>query len=350
VFGFNSQLNNRFNNLIRSNLTQSIGRFLRVALPMLFVSFATAADIPAPGQSAQDLLAAGRVDQAVQTLELQIQRSPSAESYNLLCRAQFELGAWDAGIPACEKATQLAPYNGLYHLWLGRIYGEKADHTSFVSAIGLAKKVRIEFERAVQFAPNSWESRTDLAEFYVEAPGLVGGGEGKARAQAEQIAPLNAAMAHWVNARLAEKNKDASGAEREYRAAVESSHGGSRAWLNLAGFYSRYKRLDEMGEALRHLKSSPLDHPDALVDAAGMLLRTGRDFPLATQLLQRYIASSTVEAAPAFKAHEMLGELLERQGDIAGAASEYRTALALAHNYRVAKDGLARVTAEVAHS
>ena len=87
-------------------------------------------------QSPQDLLAAGRVDEAMQILEQQIQSAPTAESYNLICRAHFELGAWDAGIPSCEKAVELAPNNGLYHLWLGRIYGEKADHTSFFRAAG----------------------------------------------------------------------------------------------------------------------------------------------------------------------------------------------------------------------
>ncbi len=308
------------------------------ALSLLSFSFALAADSP------QTLLAAGRVDQALDSLQQQIRTSPTAEAYNLLCRAHFELGAWDAGIPACEKAVALAPDNGLYHLWLGRIYGEKADHAGFLSAAGLAKKVRTEFERAVELSPDNWEARTDLAEFYLEAPGIVGGGKDKALAQAEHIAPLNPAMAHWVKARLAERNKDTAAAEREYRAAIESSHNGARAWLNLAGFYRHTDRLDDMQTALRTMDSSPLDHPAALVDAAGILIRTNRDPALAIRFLRRYLASSTVEEAPAFKAHSMLGELLEKNGDRAAAAGEYRAALALAHTYRPAQDGLKRVT------
>src|SRR5258706_14039676 len=177
-------------------------------------------------QTPQDLLAAGRVDQALQTLEQQTHAAPTADAYNLLCGAHFELAAWDAGIPACEKATTLAPSNGLYHLWLGRIYGEKADRAGFLKAAGLAGKVRTEFERAVELSPTSWEARTDLAEFYLEAPGIVGGGKDKALAQAELLAPLNPPMAHWVKGRIAEKNKDISAAEREYRAAIDASKGG----------------------------------------------------------------------------------------------------------------------------
>ena len=40
-----------------------------------------------------------------------------------------------------------------------------------------------------------------------------------------------------------------------------------------------------------------------------------RNTPLAIQLLKRYLASGPVEEAPAFKAHYLLGMLLERQGD-----------------------------------
>ncbi len=50
-----------------------------------------------------------------------------------------------------------------------------------------------------------------------------------------------------------------------------------------------------------------------------MLFRTGRDYALAIRLLRRYVSSpNTVEEAPAFKAHSLLGELLEKQGDRAG--------------------------------
>jgi hypothetical protein len=59
-------------------------------------------------------------------------------------------------------------------------------------------------------------------------------------------------------------------------------------------------------------------------------------------LLQKYLAAP-VEEGPAFKAHAQLGELLEKQGDRKGAAGEFRAALALAHNYALARDGLKRV-------
>jgi tetratricopeptide (TPR) repeat protein len=319
-----------------------LARLASLLAPTLSI-FALSAVLAA--QSPQELLNTGHADQAIQTLEQQIHTAATAENYNLLCRAHFELGAWDAGIPSCEKAVALAPDNGTYHLWLGRIYGEKADRGSFLSAASLAKKVRTEFERAVELSPDNWEARTDLAEFYLEAPAIVGGGKDKARAQAALLVPLNPAISHWVLARIAQKNKDNAAAEQEYRAAIDASNGGARAWVNLAGFYRHTNRFDDMEQALRTMESSPLDRPAALVDGASLLLRASRDFPMAIRLLRRYIASSnTVEEAPVFKAHNLLGELLEKQGDRQAAAEEYRAALAMAHNFRQAQEGLKRVT------
>ena len=98
----------------------------------------------------KELLAAGHVDEAIQALQGRLAHSAGdAEAHNLLCRAYFMLEEWDRGIGACERAVKLEPANSSYHLWLGRIYGEKADRTSFFSAAGMAKKVRSEFERAV---------------------------------------------------------------------------------------------------------------------------------------------------------------------------------------------------------
>ena len=312
--------------------------FLIASLLLLSVPFPLAAQTP------EALLAAGRVDQALQALEQQISTAPTAEAYNLLCRAHFELGAWDAGIPPCEKAVALEPSSGLYHLWLGRIYGEKADRAGFLKAAGLAGKVRTEFERAVELSPNSWEARADLAEFYLEAPGMVGGGKDKALSQTTQLAPLNPAIGHWMKGRIDEKNKDNVAAEKEFRAAIDASQGGARAWLNLAGFYRHLNRFDEMEQALQTMESRPPDHTAAVPDAAGLLLRTGRDYPMAIRLARRYVASSdTVEEAPVFKVHTLLGELLEKQSDRPGAAEEYRAALAMAHTFRPAQEGLKRV-------
>lgn len=319
-------------------------RFLFISVLMLAVLSVSAAEAGAD-ESAPALLASGHVDAAIRALDGQISASPNDPlAHNLLCRAYFALGQWDRGISACEKAVSLSPNNSQFHLWLGRIYGEKADKSGVFAAATLAKRVVHEFEAAVHLNPNSVDARTDLAEFYVEAPGIVGGGRDKAQQQAETLARLDPAWAYWVNGRIAEKKKDFGSAERDYQKAVDASHGRASAWLNLGLFYRHRQRWNEMEQALGHVRTAPLDRPDALVDAAEILIHSDRNLLEAVRLLRAYLDSSAqVEQAPAFKAHFLLGTAIERQGDKQNAAAEYRSALDLAREFEPAQEALRRV-------
>lgn len=320
-------------------------KLLTISTILLFAvaGFASSPDVNA--KAATELLNAGRADEAIVLLGARIKAQPQdAEAYNLLARTYYAIGRWDEAISAGEKAVALAPGNSGYHMWLGRIYGEKADHSSFVTAAGMVKKIRAEFERAVQIDENNLDARTDLAEFYLEAPGFMGGGKDKARQQAVSMAAQDVAAAHWLQARIAEKDKRYSDAEREYRAAIESSGSQARYWLNLASFFKRQHRYNDMEAAISSAVNSDRKKPTNYVDAATLLVGAGRNFIGAAQFIRKYLTGGqTTEEAPAFKAHYVLGEILEKQGDKAGAAAEYRAALQLAKDYEDAKEGLSRV-------
>ncbi len=312
---------------------------------VLCLSFLLLAFIPAVmADSAREMLAAGQIDAAINVLSVRLSSAPSdAESANLLCRAYIAIEDLDRAESSCKKAIALDPRNGRYHRWLGHVYGEKADHASFLSAASLAGKTRDELERAVQLNPNDMDARADLAEFYFEAPGIVGGGQDKARAQARIMGISVPAREHWVYAHIAEKNHDPGTAEREYLRMIEVSHGDSEAWLSLALFFRHQKRYDDMEKTLIRATEATMSKPDVLVDIAQNLFRTGRNPALAIQVLRRYLAAGPVEEAPAFKAHYLLGQLLEKQGDKAGAAGEYRASLSMARHFGLAQQALNRV-------
>jgi tetratricopeptide (TPR) repeat protein len=157
----------------------------------------------------------------------------------------------------------------------------------------------------------------------------------------DKLAPANSA---WVRGRIAEKVKNQAEAEKQYRAAIEASKGSSDAWFNLALFFRHVRRLPEMEDAINHAAAAQTGQPEALMDAAEVLYRTDRNLPVAAQLLRRYLASKEkVEEAPAFKAHFLLGSVLEKQGNKQAAASEYSAALALVRGFSPAQEGLQRV-------
>jgi len=205
----------------------------------------------------------------------------------------------------------------------------------------MVPRIRGAFERAVQLDGSSAAARTDLAEFYMEAPSFLGGGKDKAVAQAEMLASQDEAAAHWIKARLAEHGKQFDAAEREYRAAIAASpHPGGR-WLDLAAFYRNHERLDQMEDSVNKAVAEDIWQSSVPYDAAMMLFHAGRNFPGAIALLQKYLANgSQPEAAPAYQAHYLLGQIFEKQGDRQAAAAEYRTALSLAREFDPARAAL----------
>src|SRR5215469_931950 len=118
----------------------------------------------ASSSDAYTLLTDGQANRALATLNQQLAANPrDAEAHNLLCRVFYQEERWDNAIPECERAVAVDPRNSNYQLWLGRAYGQKADHSSFVTAATLAPKVRVAFEKAVQLDPRNIQARCDLS-------------------------------------------------------------------------------------------------------------------------------------------------------------------------------------------
>ncbi len=303
---------------------------------LLFVLVTAGTADPATTQ----LLSMGRMDDAL----LALSSRGDAESLNQLSRVYYAMEQWDDAVKYGERAVQLDPSDPMYHLWLAREYGRKAADSSPLAAAGLARKAKNEFERAVQLDPANIPARVDLAEYYTEAPAIMGGGFDKARGQAAQVQKLNPAMAHLILARVADKEKQYDKAEDEFRAGVKQAKNRADMWLQLAAFYRAHGRLDEMQMAVISAMAEPGKPAESYFDAGKELYLGGRNFSGAVQYLQSYLSSGElVESAPAFRAHYLIGQLSEKMGNNSTAASEYHASLALASGYEPAKKALSRV-------
>lgn len=316
-------------------------RFLVLLLPALLPARAAA--------GALELLKAGRADEALQELQLRVRKNPAdAEAWNLMGRVYFQLERWDDAIHAAAKSVELSPSSSEYHQWLGRAYGEKADSTGPLGAFSLVRKVKNELERAVSLdtRAENLSARSDLAEFYMQAPGIMGGDKEKAAELARFVTKHDEAEGHCLAAMLAQEQKKNALAEQEFKAAIKAGNNSARYWISLASFYRKTGRLQEMesavGEAAR---ATSAESGVAWFDGASLLFRGGRNYPGAIELLRRYLAlESQSEDGPAFEAHVLLGTLLEKRGDVPAAIREYRTAVAMASQYKKAQDALARVS------
>lgn len=290
---------------------------------------------------ANALLQQGSVDQASALLRQSLAEQPGdAFAHSLLCRVYYAQDMADEAVNECEKAVAAAPNDSNVRMWMGRAYGMKAERANPLVAFALARKVRSSFERAVELDPNNVHAMSDLGEFYVEAPGIVGGGLDKAQNLAARMQSRFPAQAHRVLAMIADKQNDYPTAEAEFKAAAETART-PEAYVDLGSFYQHHHEPDKAMAPLQAAIDADRHRDAALVDAASILTSAQRSPSLAESVLRAYLSSpSKSDAAPAFKVHVQLGNLLAGRGDTAGARREYAAALALASNYAPARKAL----------
>jgi tetratricopeptide (TPR) repeat protein len=310
----------------------------------LFADLAAADRALAGDAPAYHALLEGRVEDARNLLNTTLAQNPGdATAHQLLCRVYYAQDAADAAISQCELAVASEP-NSIRasddQLWLGRAYGLKARRAGPLAGFALARKVHASFERAVELNPANADALSDLGEYYISAPFVVGGGMEKAEALTARMMPQFPTAAHRLLGCIAEANKDPAGAESEFKQAIAAprspeAHGSApEAWIDLAHFYQTHNRPDDALNAIKSGLAADRTHGPVLVDAASILTAAHRAPDLAERCLRIYLASpAKTDAAPAFKVHLQLSRLLAARGEAAEADKEAANAAALAPSF-----------------
>jgi tetratricopeptide (TPR) repeat protein len=227
--------------------------------------------------------------------------------YDLIGRNYYMQGDFKKATEALEKAVVAEPGNSEFNLWLGRAYGRRAETSNLLTAPGHASKARQYFEKAAQLNPRNLEAQSDLFEYYLEAPGFLGGGFEKAAATARQIARINAAEGHWAQARLDEQRKEFSSAEEQLRRAIELTPHQVGRLVDLARLLAKQGRIEEADQSFARAEAIAPDSPKVLFAKADVYIKTGRNLNVAKDLLKRYLSLAlTPEDPPRSQAEKLL--------------------------------------------
>lgn len=287
------------------------------------------ADVSGALQTAQRQFNAGNYSAAITTLQSAVQQSPtSAEAFFWLGRSYYELHDYDNAIAQLEKCTQLDAKNSEYHHWLGIAYGEKADRERSFS---LAKKVKKEFEDAVQLNPSNIQARRDLMEYCVDAPWIVGGSKDEARQQIEAIEKLDPIEAHLARAAYDVADKKPDLAEKEYREVLAARPKRIEAYFEVASFYFRQNRAADAEAAIDAAAQLSPNDPRLAYYRGVERVVSGTDLQHGEEFLKAYLASTPDRSdwPPHAFARDWLGRLYQAEGKRTEAAEQYRAALQL---------------------
>jgi tetratricopeptide (TPR) repeat protein len=103
-------------------------------------------------------------------------------------------------VPKLEQCIKDQPDSARCHNALGSAYGVMAMSAGLTGGLKYAGKIKESFLKAVELDPKFFDARRDLNQFYVQAPGIVGGSVRKAYENADAHAKLNAPQGQLLRA------------------------------------------------------------------------------------------------------------------------------------------------------
>lgn len=234
----------------------------------------------------------------------------NAGVHHYLGRLASRARDFDAAVKHHEKAVALAPDNSQYHLELGGAYGSKAATASLLGKPSLAGKARTAMEKAVQLDPRNVDARLGLMQFYMQAPGIMGGGMDKAHAQADEILRLDPARGRHAKATL----------------------------------YSREKNYPAAFALWEEVLAEQPDDYSARYQFGRLAAESGQRLDEGLAHLRRCIEQTPPANAPGHApAHWRIGNILEKQNDKAAAKAAYEASLAVDPKFAQAIESLKKL-------
>jgi tetratricopeptide (TPR) repeat protein len=302
---------------------------------------ALAQDDAAKLRSAKESFEAGDYTSASKMLEAALEKNNGvAEIHFWIGRCSYELFDFNMAAADFEQAIQLDLKNSVYHLWLGRADSERADREHSLS---LARKVKKEFQAAVQLDPSNIAARRDLAEYEVDAPWIAGGDKDDARKQVEAIAALDAIDGQLARAMYVfHAEKKPAQAEEIYKKLLEQKPPSIQSYFEMARFFQHHGLAADFELAIQG--AAAIDATDPRLDYFRGVLQFAQqsDLPGAERRLDNYVNHTPPRSNwPSHAdAREWLGRILEAEGKRAEAMAQYREALRLDSKRKIARERL----------
>lgn len=285
-------------------------RIVRNWVPGLLCALIAACALPMSAQNLNKAEELYRHTAYEASLSLLDKNTTDARSLFLIGRDYFMLGEFKKSSEYLQKASAGEAANAEYLDWLGRALGRRAESATVVTAPVLASKARQAFERSVELDPKNGDALSDLFEYYLEAPGFLGGGYEKALGIANQVTALNPAEGYLEKAKLAQKRKEYASAEQQLRQAVAAAPHSVPQLIELAKFLANQGRTRDSDAVLQQARTLAPESPKIWFARADIYIKGNRNLDEAKDLLRKYLqASLTVEDPPKQEAFRLLKQV-----------------------------------------
>ncbi len=271
--------------------------------------------------TAAPLIERGHFKRARPFVETALRANPAdAAALHLASQLAAAWGHLDSARALAERAVTLQPATADYHYQLGVLAGQQAQRASLLRRPGLAGKFRSEMNETLLRDSTHVLARFAMVQFYIQAPGIMGGDTKKARALAEGIVRTHPAAGYKALLDVVIAEGDTTRREELLRMAVAADPSDYDAGMDFASFViGRDSARSDAAEREAH--AIAVRHPDR---PGGYALLT---IMFATQQRWSDLDSLLAEAgrlvpdnrAPEYQA----ARVLHARGDSLGRAERY---------------------------
>ena len=344
------------------------------AIAIFFILMAV---LNAAAQTPEQLIKQGRWKRAKPLIEAGLAAKPNdATLLYLMARLKEVSGDLDAARSFAEKAVAAAP-TAEHHFQLASIIGQIASKVSLFKQMSYAGQMKKEMAASLAADPKYVNAHYLQMQFYKEAPGIAGGGMDKARAEAAEIAKIDAAWGYIAQADLAAKEKRTADIPELYHKAHDANPtqietafqwcnnlAGQKKWPEaekcardllaaepgrtapfslLAYVYVNQARWDEADQILAEAEKAIPDNLSPYF-TAGTASTVVTAYDRSERYLRKYMSQEPEPTAQKLsRAHWRLGLAFEKAGRKADAVKEIELANQLEPSFEAAQKDLKRL-------
>ena len=243
-----------------------------------------------------------------------------------------------------DKAAQLDPRSSEYHLWLARAIGVQAQNANVVKQPFLARRIKAAVDKSIALGPDNIDAREMRWQFYSFAPGIMGGGDDKARAEAAEIMRRNRYRGQLIVLSAARRSKDQTGVEPAFKTLVADFPDSIGPVSSYSSWMVDKARTAEAFALIDAFQKRRPSDPVALYQVGRLAAVTGEQLNRGEAALWKYLTSApppSVSVPTLSNAHFRIGNIQEKRGDKAAARAEYELAIKLDGRNEAAKRALA---------
>ncbi|MBV8123777.1 MAG: tetratricopeptide repeat protein [Burkholderiaceae bacterium] len=276
----------------------------------------------------QAAFASGRIDELEQAAWARQKSDPNdvqaAVALTLAALPVGDLTRVEAGVKSMQQCIAQQPRQAACYYALGNAMTVQVVNGGVLQALGLIPRVRDALTRAFELAPDAYEMRSALLQFYLVAPGVVGGSVEKARALEAETRAQRPDQARMLRVYIDAQTDKLADMEHELRG-VRVANDARLAFEvreAVADLGRRYIKAKDYAKAKTLYEQLVHDQPRQ-AQGPFLLSRLAIEQNDADEAVRQMERAATLEGTAQLPIDYRLGDAYRAKGDLARARAAY---------------------------